>query len=120
MITEKITLLDGLEYEGVMHREMEVRPQKIRDSIDALEDDRAQRNEAYLGLAVLAGQIIRFGSIPKDKINTALLLDLSDDDMIEIKKGLERLRNRLKSFRDEDKNSPDAGSGARKSGSAKG
>jgi microcystin-dependent protein len=58
MITEKITLPDGIEYNGTMHRDMEIRPQKVRDSVEAMENERAQNNNAYLGLAMLAGQIL--------------------------------------------------------------
>ncbi|MDD5676337.1 MAG: hypothetical protein PHC61_19345 [Chitinivibrionales bacterium] len=103
MITEKFTLPDGIEYEGKIHREVEIRPQKVRDSIDAMENERAQTNEAYLGLAILAGQILCLGDIPKEKITAELLMELSDDDMIEINQGLARLRNRVKSFREENK-----------------
>jgi len=99
MITEKITLPDGIVFEGATHRDMEIRPQKIRDSVDALEDERAQNNNAYLGVAVLAGQVLSLGSIPKERITAELLLELSEDDMAEINRGLERLRNRVKSFR---------------------
>lgn len=120
MITEKITLLDGIEYEGVTHRDLVIRQQKIRDSIDALDDDRAQNNNAYMGLAVLAGQVISLGSIPKDKITPELLMDLSDDDMNEINEGLARLRNRVKNFRAENKTVQTADSGARESGPKKG
>ena len=50
-------------------------------------------------MAVLAGQVLSLGSIPKERITAELLLDLSEDDMAEINRGLERLRNRVKSFR---------------------
>ena len=103
MITEKITLLDGVEYEGAMQREIEIRPQKVRDSVEAYDDDRARTNDAFLGLAVLAAQIVSFGSIPQKKITPDLLMELSEDDMAEINKGLARLRNRVKSFRSENK-----------------
>jgi len=103
MITEKITLLDGIEYEGVMQRDMEIRPQKVRDSVEAMENERAQNNNAYLGLAVLAGQTLRLGTVPKDQITADLLMELSEDDMSVINSGLERLRNRVQSFRAENK-----------------
>ncbi|KUG24575.1 hypothetical protein ASZ90_005605 [hydrocarbon metagenome] len=116
MITEKFKLPDGIEYEGKIHREVELRPQKVGDSINALEDERAQTNEAYLGLAVLARQIISLGSIPKDKITAELLMDLSEDDMVVINQGLARLRNRVKSFREKNKGSEEVGAGAPESG----
>lgn len=103
MITEKITLLDGIEYDGVTHRDIEIRPQKVRDSIDAYDDDRARENDAYLGLAVLAAQVVSFGTIPKKNVTPELLMEMSEDDMAEINKGLARLRNRVKSFRTENK-----------------
>jgi hypothetical protein len=104
MITEKITLLDGLEYDGVIHRDIEIRPQKVRDSVEAYDDDRARENDAFLGLAVLAAQVVSFGTIPKKNVTPELLMEMSEDDMAEINKGLARLRNRVKSFRSENKN----------------
>lgn len=101
MITEKITLVDGIEYEGAIQREIEIRPQKVRDSIDAYDDDRARENDAFLGLAVLAAQVVSLGAVPKKNITTELLMEMSEDDMAEINKGLARLRNRVKSFRTE-------------------
>lgn len=101
MITEKFTLLDGIEFGGKTHRDIEMRPRKVGDSVNALENERAQTNEAYMGLVILAAQIIALGDIPKDQITADLLMDITDDDMTEINEKLVRLRNRVKTFRTE-------------------
>jgi phage FluMu protein gp41 len=103
MITEKGTLIIGIEYEGKIHKEFELRPQIVRDSIDAAEDDRAKRNDSYLGLCVLAKQIIKLGDIPKEKITAELLMNMYEVDLAVISEASRRLQKRLQSFRGEDK-----------------
>lgn len=101
MITEKGQLIVGIEFKGKVHTDFELRPQIVADSVDAVEDERAQRNESYLGLIVLSKQLIKLGEIPVDQITAQLLMGLCDIDMAEINAGLGRLQKRLKSFRRE-------------------
>ncbi len=103
MITEKGTLIIGVEYEGKTHKEFELRPQLVSDSVDAVEDDRAKRNDSYLGLCILAKQIVKLGDIPKEKINAEMLMNMYETDLAVISDAARRLQKRLQSFRREDK-----------------
>lgn len=118
MITEKGVLPIGVEYKGMVHRDFEIRPQLVRDSIDAVEDPRAMRNESYLGLAVITNQIIRLGEIPKEEITPELMLDMYDADLAEIQQATGRLQTRLKSFRGapQGQESKESGAGADQAG----
>jgi len=101
MITEKGTLIVGVEYEGKVHKDFELRPQLVKDSIDAIEDDRARKNDSYLGLCVIAKQITKLGDIPKDKITAELLMNMYEIDLSAISEASRRLQKRLQSFRGE-------------------
>lgn len=96
---EKCTLPVGLEYQGKIHRDVEIRPQKVGDTIAALENDRARKNESFLGLCVLARQIVRLGDISPEAITAELLMDLYEADMLAINDALRRLQTRQTSFR---------------------
>lgn len=111
MITEKGTLIIGIEYEGKVHKEFELRPQLVKDSIDAIEDDRARKNESYLGLSVIGKQIIRLGDIPKEKITAEMLMNMYEVDLAVISDASRRLQKRLQSFRGESKTAEKTDSG---------
>jgi hypothetical protein len=102
-MNEKGTLLLGIEHEGKVHKEFELRPKFVSDSIDAIEDERAQRNESYLGLCILSKQIVRLGDIPKEKITPELLMSMYEVDMGTLTEASRRLENKQLSFRDADK-----------------
>jgi len=100
ILTEKGTLPIGVEYEGKVHRDFELRPQKVSDSIDALdEDERARKNDSYLGVVVVSKQLVKLGDIPKEAITPDLVMDMCDVDMEEINDALKRLKTNLLSFR---------------------
>ncbi|OGQ60740.1 MAG: hypothetical protein A3J24_06415 [Deltaproteobacteria bacterium RIFCSPLOWO2_02_FULL_53_8] len=102
MITEKGQLPVGLEFAGKCHRDYEIRGQKLKDSIDALEDERARKNDAYFGVCLLAKQIVKLGEIPCDAITPELLGELYDEDVRELSQAKERLAKKLAAFRGED------------------
>jgi hypothetical protein len=99
MFTEKGTLIIGVEYEGKTHTEFELRPQIVADSVDAMEDEKARRNDSYLGLIVVSRQLTKLGDIPKDQITAELLMTMQDIDMTEINDALKRLQVKQNSFR---------------------
>ena len=102
MMTEKGMLVVGVEYEGALHRDFEIRPQLVRDSVDAVdEDERAARNESYLGICVLARQITRLGEIPKAKITPPMLMDMHAADLAAISEASGRLAARAARFHGE-------------------
>lgn len=100
-LTEAVVLPVGLELHGVLHRNVLLRPQKVRDSIEAMQDERAQADESWLGLVLQARQIVSFGTLNHDQIKPDLLLDLYDVDMQALMEGAAKLRERLKIFRNE-------------------
>lgn len=116
MLTESCILPMGIDYEGELHRDLELRPQRIGDTIDALESDRARHNDSYLGLCVLARQIVRLGRIPAQAITPELLMNLYDTDMAVINEALRRLQTRQASFRDADGYNPQTGAGLAENG----
>lgn len=116
MMTETDTLVVGVEHDGITHLNFELRPQLVKDSIEAVEDERAQKNESYLGLAVLSKQVIRLGNIPQDQITPELFMGMYDVDLARIAAASERLQKRLISFRGEGKGLPEDGTGPGKTG----
>jgi len=116
MITEKCILPIGVEYDGKVHCHVELRPSLVRDSIEAVEDERAQTNESYLGLTILSKQIVCLGTIPADKITPNLLMGMYEPDLVAIRNASERLRNRLYSFRGTGEGSAEIDAGDGKDG----
>lgn len=101
MVTEKGTLPVGIEYGGAVHADFEVRPRLVRDSVEAMEDPRALKNESYAGLCILSRQIVRLGSIPREEITPALLLDMYEEDLGALYRAVEEVDRRLRTFRGE-------------------
>lgn len=101
MVTEQGTLPVGVERDGVIHKDFEVRPRLVRDSVDTMDDPRALTNESYAGLCILSRQIVRLGAIPKEEITPALLLDMYEEDLGELYRAAEEVARRLKTFRGE-------------------
>jgi hypothetical protein len=56
-----------------------------------------------LGLLLQARQIVSFGSLEPEQVTPELLLDMYDVDMQVLMGGAAKLRERLKTFRDENK-----------------
>ncbi len=104
MLTEKGTLLIGVEFEGETHKDFEIREQLVADSIAIYDDperaERASRNLAYAGVCILTGQLVSLGGIPKEALTPELILGMTDDDFEEIKAADKRLTERRGSFRD--------------------
>ena len=102
MITEKGTLPIGVEFNGKLHRDFELRPALVKDSVEAMEDDRARKNKNYLAIAIMARQIVRLGNdkldIPKDAITPALLMEMYDQDLAVMAEAAGRLRERMARF----------------------
>lgn len=117
MMTEKGVLVVGVEYEGALHRDFEIRPQLVRDAVDAVEDDeRAKRNGSYRGVCVLARQITRLGGISKEKITPLLLMEMHAADMAAISEASRRLEARLTRFHGAKEGHDESGTRAQKAG----
>lgn len=118
MITESGTLPVGVEVDGKVHRAFVLRPRLVRDSVDVLGDPKAQDNDVYRGVALTALQLESLGDLPRDKINTELLLDMFDADLAAIMEAAGRLERRLLTFRGAGTDAPQAATGAGESGGA--
>jgi hypothetical protein len=103
MITEKGTLPIGVEYDGRLHRDFELRPQFVRDTVDVFEDPeagrRASRNSQFFAACLFAGRLIRIGDIPKEAITPDMVLDMDQDDYNEILLAARRLESHQATFR---------------------
>jgi len=100
MIREQGSLLIGVEYDGRLHADFTIRPQLVRDSIEALSDERAANDQRYLGVSILAKQIEKLGDIPKEQITADLLMNMYNDDFTLLVEADRRLEARLRSFRE--------------------
>jgi hypothetical protein len=103
MLTEKGTLPIGVEYEGKTHKDFEIREQLVSDMISVFDDSaqaaRADKNNYYLGMCILAKTIVSIGTIPKEALTVDLLLGMLQDDLNEVKRAEGRLDVKRKSFR---------------------
>lgn len=79
MLTEKVTLTRGVEYDGKRHTEVVLRAAIVRDSVDA-EKEADGKGLLFLALCMIRKMIVEFGDIPKEKITVDLLLQLNDED----------------------------------------
>ncbi len=112
MMTEKGTLPVGVEFEGKVHREFEVRAQTVRDSLGAMKDEEASKDSDAYGVCLMARQVVGIGDIPKGAITAGLLLDLHARDFNALKEAETRLDNRLQTFRGDGEEQPETGAGA--------
>lgn len=88
----------GIEYGGRPQKDFILRPQIVRDSIEAMEDERAKKNNSYFGLCLLTKQIVKLGDIPCEKITPDLVMQLTDVDFEILVKAKEALESRLRTF----------------------
>lgn len=98
-LKEKGTLLVGVEIDGKTHRDFVLRPRLVRDSVEVLEDEKAQNNDAYRGVALISRQIEKLGELTSEQITTDLLLSMYDADLAVIMEANSRLEVRLSNFR---------------------
>jgi len=103
MMTEKGTLPVGVEFEGKVHQDFELRSQFVRDTVDIFDDpvagDRAERNNQFFAASLFAGRLVKLGEIPKEQITVDMVLDLEQEDYMEIVQAGKRLEERMATFR---------------------
>ncbi|MDF0377698.1 hypothetical protein [Methylophilus sp. YYY-1] len=96
MITIKDILPVGVEHNGKVHRDFELRPAKLLDNIEAIEELGDQAASALrLGTAILARQIVSIGDIPRELITTDFVYQLLDVDYDALEKARESLQKKL-------------------------
>lgn len=103
-LTETGTLPLGVEFEGEIHREYELKEQLVSDTVAVYEDPkhgpRAMRSNAFFNIAVMAIRLVRLGTIPKDEITPDLIMGMSQKDFIELADADDRMETRRISFRE--------------------
>jgi len=104
MLTETGTLPIGIEYDGSVHRDYEIREEIVGDGIEIFDDpetaERAEKNKAYMGICILAKQIVKIGKIPAEAITPEMLLRCNVPDVSELQQAVQRLEEKRRSYRD--------------------
>jgi len=116
MLTEKGTLPVGVEFEGKVHQEFELREQLVSDMVDVFDNEknaeRAQKNAQFFSACLLTGRLTKLGDIPKEQITVDLLLGMNFNDYGLIIDAGKRLEVRESTFRQETAGQPETGAGA--------
>lgn len=93
-LTQTGMLPIGLVVDGVRHQEFEMRAPTVGDNVNAALEVGAE-SSLELATAVYARQVLRVGTLPAHKINTALLLQLNPMDWNAIEAADGALRKKL-------------------------
>lgn len=93
MLTEKVLLLDGVEFGGAPQRLVTLRAGVVADTLEA-ERKTGDRGMVFLSLAMLAEQIVEFGAIPKERATADLLTGLSEADFERLQEAREVLKKK--------------------------
>jgi len=101
MIKEKRTLPIGIEYNGQVHRELEIEPRRVAHMVDALEEERARENVRYREICMYACQVTKLGDIPKEDITGELLLSMFPKDFEVLTEAAETAQERAETFQNE-------------------
>ena len=98
MVSEKGILPLGIERDGKFHREFEIRPALVRDSVElsAEQDPKRLENERFSEACKVAKQLLCVGDIKP--VTLEILEDMFLVDLEEIKAAQGRLAARLQSF----------------------
>lgn len=78
-LTETGTLAQGVEVDGALHREFELRLPTLGDNIDAV-DEVGGHNGVAINAALLARQLVRLGTLKPEQITYELLCSLHPKD----------------------------------------
>lgn len=102
MLTEKGTLVVGVEHEGELHKEFEIREQLVMDSVAIFENpdtaERAAKSDSFFSVAVMAARITRLGDIPKEKITAEMVLGMRQLDYNALADADRRLEKKRSTF----------------------
>lgn len=120
-LTERGTLPIGLEHDGKVHCEFELREQLVSDAIEVqenpkLDQARIEKSNSYFNMCILAHRLISLGSIPKEEITPELIMSMLQKDFNEFALADNRMEQRRISFREKKPAQQDKGAGAQKAG----
>jgi hypothetical protein len=91
--TQKGKLTHGIEFDGELHRDFEIRRELVGDAVAAYDNPRSEKNKMYATLMVYARRIVRLGGIPKDKITAELLMLMPEEEFAAITAAAARFRS---------------------------
>jgi hypothetical protein len=104
MLTVKGTLPNGVEYDGKIHTEFELREQLVRDMVEVADDkenlEAAEKNDSFLGICIMAKRLVSVGSIPPEDITPSLLMGMLQEDFNALTEATGVLIVKRRSFRD--------------------
>ncbi|MFZ0946145.1 MAG: hypothetical protein WB930_13830 [Syntrophobacteraceae bacterium] len=100
-ITEKGTLPFGILQDGVRHRDFEIRPRLVKDTLEVAREQGMEslKDDIFFSLCLTAKQILYIGDIAP--VSVDVLLEMLDKDMGTIITVKDTLASRLESFRDD-------------------
>lgn len=93
-LTQTGTLPIGVEVDGALHRDFELRPVLVQDNIEAVTEV-GTANPVELSAAIFARQLVRLGTLEAKQITTDLVRTLHIADFDEIERGAVELGKKL-------------------------
>ncbi|HDR9099667.1 TPA: phage tail assembly protein [Burkholderia vietnamiensis] len=99
MITQTGQLTYGIEHDGVVHFDFEIRVPTVADNIAALEEVGADSN-LRVSTAMYARCLTKLGTIPQDELTYAFLsTGMVDDDFDVLSSAMTAVKKKLKESR---------------------
>lgn len=103
MLTVKGKFAIGIEVDGVIHTEFELRETTIRDGLSYIKKmkQNGEDTEDDLAIAVYKGaeQMTKLGTLPVEKITAELLLQLNEEDFMPLIDKQDELVKKRKSLK---------------------
>jgi len=90
----------GVFYKGEWQREFTIEAEYVRNQVEAFNDPMAHKSDYHAGIARLAKQIKKLGTIPRGEICVELLLDLHADDLEILQKVQKEVEEKIRFFRE--------------------
>lgn len=116
-MTGKGTLIIGVEYDGRVHRDFEMRPPLFRDTVEILDNVEGIVPDSWLFKAhLMAKTLIKLGDIPEKLITSDLVMDLHDTDAEAIMMVQIHIEKRVRRFRGGKEDVQESGAGTHEGG----
>jgi hypothetical protein len=98
LLTQKGILPFGIIKDGKRHRDFELRPRLVKDTLEAAREHGMEslKDDIFFSLCLTAKQLLRIGAIAP--VTVDMLLEMTDTDMGAIIKAKDDLASRLESF----------------------
>jgi hypothetical protein len=101
MMTEKGELPFGIEHNGKTCREYTLREQLVRDAVEVLEGndaERAGKSDSFYGVCIMAKRLSIAG-IAAEEVTVDLLMGMVQEDYNELAAADKRLKEKRRTFR---------------------